>query len=129
MERHFMENRKNKKRQLNEEIGNPHGTLVEEELEDEVAEVEELLGSPTSRNRKGKEKVAQTSAQKKSEGVAFLKSIDANGIRKNADALFSMFDEVLLSVGPEKVVQLITDNDATDKVAGWRVAEKYQTFY
>ena len=62
-------------------------------------------------------------------GVAFLKSIDANGIRKDADALFSMFDEVLLSVGPEKVVQLITDNYATDKVAGWRVAEKYQTFY
>lgn len=62
-------------------------------------------------------------------GVIFLKSIDASGIRKNADALFSMFDEVVLSVGPEKVVQFLTDNDATYKAAGQRVAEKYKTFY
>ncbi|KAJ8639871.1 hypothetical protein MRB53_016565 [Persea americana] len=62
-------------------------------------------------------------------GVIFLKSIDASGIRKNADALFSMFDEVVLSVGPEKVVQFLTDNDATYKAAGQRVAEKYKNFY
>ncbi|RWR73175.1 hypothetical protein CKAN_00143100 [Cinnamomum micranthum f. kanehirae] len=62
-------------------------------------------------------------------GVIFLKSVDASGIRKNADALFSIFDEVVLFVGPEKVVQFITDNDATYKAAGKRLAEKYRTFY
>ncbi|RWR93355.1 hypothetical protein CKAN_02260300 [Cinnamomum micranthum f. kanehirae] len=62
-------------------------------------------------------------------GVIFLKSVDASGIRKNADALFSIFDEVVLFVGPEKVVQFITDNDATYKATGKRLAEKYRTFY
>ncbi|XXG77329.1 hypothetical protein AAC387_Pa08g1502 [Persea americana] len=62
-------------------------------------------------------------------GVMFLKSVDTSPIIKNSDALFKIFDEIVLLVGPNNIVQFITDNDATYKAAGKRVAEKYGTFY
>ena len=55
--------------------------------------------------------------------------MDTSAIQKNADALFGLFNEVFLSVGPENVVQFITDNDATYKSAGKKLAAKYGTFY
>ncbi|RWR94936.1 zinc finger protein [Cinnamomum micranthum f. kanehirae] len=62
-------------------------------------------------------------------GVMFPKSVDASPIIKNSDALFKFFDEIVLLLGPNNIVQFITDNDATYKAAGKRVAEKYGTFY
>lgn len=50
-------------------------------------------------------------------------------IQKNADARFGIFDEVVVLVGPEIVVQFITDNDATYKAAGRKLVMKYETFY
>lgn len=63
------------------------------------------------------------------QGMLFLKSVDISAIRNNADALLGIFDEVVLSVGLENVVQFITDNDATNKVARKKLALKYGTFY
>ena len=62
-------------------------------------------------------------------GVLFLKSVDTSPIIKNSDALLKIFDEIVLLVGPNNIVQFITDNDATYKAAGKRVAEKYGIFY
>ncbi|RWR72938.1 hypothetical protein CKAN_00118600 [Cinnamomum micranthum f. kanehirae] len=57
------------------------------------------------------------------------KGVDTSAITKNADSLFKVFDEIVLLVGPDNIVQFITDNDATYKAAGKGVAEKYGTFY
>ncbi|XP_042988610.1 uncharacterized protein LOC122316140 [Carya illinoinensis] len=45
-------------------------------------------------------------------GTMFLKSIDTSGLRKDAEILFNIFDEVVQEVGVENIVQFITDNDA-----------------
>ncbi|RWR95498.1 hypothetical protein CKAN_02484700 [Cinnamomum micranthum f. kanehirae] len=62
-------------------------------------------------------------------GVLFLKSVDTSAIRKNADALLEIFDEVVSLVGPRNVVQFITDNDAIYEAAGKKLTTKYGTFY
>ncbi|XP_042396472.1 uncharacterized protein LOC121986578 [Zingiber officinale] len=51
-------------------------------------------------------------------GTMFLKSIDTSGLRKDKDTLLEIFDQVVHEVGVENVVQFITDNDASYKVAG-----------
>ena len=48
----------------------------------------------------------------------FLKSIDTSGLTKDANTLFEIFHEVVKIVGPQNVVQFITDNDASYKAAG-----------
>ena len=63
-----------KKRQLNEEIGNPYGT-PRGDADDNDVEVEEVepftnLITPTSTSRKGKELVSQISTQNKRRGVS-----------------------------------------------------------
>ena len=51
-------------------------------------------------------------------GTMFLKSLDVSGLTKDADTLFKLFDKVVQEVGPEYVVQFITDNDSSYKSAG-----------
>ncbi|XP_020684054.1 uncharacterized protein LOC110100747 [Dendrobium catenatum] len=48
-------------------------------------------------------------------GVSFLKSVDASDIVKDATNLCSLFSEVVEWVGPENIVQLVTDNVANYK--------------
>ncbi|KAI0524227.1 hypothetical protein KFK09_003591 [Dendrobium nobile] len=48
-------------------------------------------------------------------GIAFLKSVDASDITKDATTLCSLFAEVVEWVGPESVVQIVTDNAANYK--------------
>ena len=62
-------------------------------------------------------------------GTMFLKSLDVSGLTKDADTLFKLFDKVVQEVGPENVVQFITDNDASYKSAGKKLMQKYGTFY
>jgi len=50
--------------------------------------------------------------------IMFLKSIDTSGITKDANTLFKIFDEVVKIVGPQNIVQFITDSDASYKAAG-----------
>ncbi|XP_061339275.1 uncharacterized protein LOC133285965 [Gastrolobium bilobum] len=51
-------------------------------------------------------------------GTIFLKSVDASHASKTADLLFQFFKEVVLFVGPENVVQFVTDNAANYVAAG-----------
>ncbi|XP_020692871.1 uncharacterized protein LOC110107070 [Dendrobium catenatum] len=50
-------------------------------------------------------------------GVSFLKSVDALDIVKDATNLCSLFSEIVEWVGPENIVQLVTDNAANYKKA------------
>ncbi|XP_028550349.1 uncharacterized protein LOC110098198 [Dendrobium catenatum] len=58
-------------------------------------------------------------------GIAFLKSVDASDITKDAKTLCSLFCEVIEWVGPENIVQLVTDNAANYKKAGELLHERF----
>ncbi|PKU70417.1 hypothetical protein MA16_Dca007169 [Dendrobium catenatum] len=62
-------------------------------------------------------------------GVAFLKSIDASDITKDATTLCSLFTEIVEWVGPESVVQIVTDNAANYKKAGQLLHERFNNIY
>ncbi|XP_058785191.1 uncharacterized protein LOC131660077 [Vicia villosa] len=51
-------------------------------------------------------------------GTIFIKSVDASGASKTAETLFKLFKEVVLYVGQENVVQVVTDNAANYVAAG-----------
>ncbi|XP_061347945.1 uncharacterized protein LOC133293390 [Gastrolobium bilobum] len=51
-------------------------------------------------------------------GTIFLKSVDASNASKTADLLYKLFRDVVLHVGPENVVQIVTDNAANYVAAG-----------
>nr|XP_025652327.1 uncharacterized protein LOC112748323 [Arachis hypogaea] len=55
-------------------------------------------------------------------GTVFLKSVDASNISKTAENLFKLFRDVVLFVGPENVVHIVTDN-AANYVAAERLLE------
>uniref|UniRef100_A0A7N2QZ99 DUF659 domain-containing protein n=2 Tax=Quercus lobata TaxID=97700 RepID=A0A7N2QZ99_QUELO len=59
-------------------------------------------------------------------GIVFLKSDDAPDASKTADMLYKLLREVVLVVGPENVVQIVTDNSA-NYVAARKLLE--QEFY
>ncbi|XP_040995981.1 uncharacterized protein LOC121242146 [Juglans microcarpa x Juglans regia] len=59
----------------------------------------------------------------------FLKSVDTYGLRKDAEILFNIFDEVVQEIRAENLVQFITDNDASYKAAGKKLQQKYGSFY
>ncbi|XP_045809908.1 uncharacterized protein LOC123904267 [Trifolium pratense] len=56
-------------------------------------------------------------------GTVFLKSVDASDASKTADMLYKLFREVVLYIGPENVVHIVTDN-AANYVAAGRLLEK-----
>ncbi|XP_042984801.1 uncharacterized protein LOC122313688 [Carya illinoinensis] len=65
----------------------------------------------------------------RSKGTMFLKSVDTSGLRKDAETLFNIFNEVVQEIGAENLVQFITDNDASYKAAGKKLQQKYGSFY
>jgi hypothetical protein len=52
------------------------------------------------------------------DNVVFLKSIDASSKVKNAQTLALMLENMVLEIGIENVVQIITDNAAAYVSAG-----------
>ncbi|XP_049935253.1 uncharacterized protein LOC126410323 [Nymphaea colorata] len=62
-------------------------------------------------------------------GTMFLKSVVFSDTPKTADVLFEVFDKVIQEVGPQNVVQFITDNAANYKAIGEMLAARYRTFY
>jgi hypothetical protein len=62
-------------------------------------------------------------------GTMFLKSIDTSGLRKDKETLLELFDQVVREVGPENVVQFVSDNDASYKAAGQALQHRYDTFF
>ncbi|KAF5474589.1 hypothetical protein F2P56_006477, partial [Juglans regia] len=61
--------------------------------------------------------------------MAVNESVDTSGLRKDAETLFNIFDEVVQEIGAENLVQFITDNDASYKAAGKKLQQKYGSFY
>ncbi|XP_061358953.1 uncharacterized protein LOC133303104 [Gastrolobium bilobum] len=55
-------------------------------------------------------------------GTVFLKSVDASHASKTAYLLYQLFKDIVLFVGPENVVQFVTNN-ATNNVAAGRLLE------
>ncbi|KAI0511649.1 hypothetical protein KFK09_012279 [Dendrobium nobile] len=62
-------------------------------------------------------------------GISFLKSVDASDIVKDATNLCSLFSEVVEWVGPENIVQLVTDNAANYKKAGELLKARFNNIY
>ncbi|XP_019447315.1 PREDICTED: uncharacterized protein LOC109350538 [Lupinus angustifolius] len=56
-------------------------------------------------------------------GTVFIKSVDASHASKTADMLFKLFKEVVMHVGHENIVHIVTDNAANYVVVG-RLLEK-----
>ncbi|XP_042954558.1 uncharacterized protein LOC122290964 [Carya illinoinensis] len=62
-------------------------------------------------------------------GTMFLKSVDTSGLRKDAETLFNIFDEVFQEIEAENLMQFITDNDASYKTVGKKLQQKYGSLY
>ncbi|XP_020972805.1 uncharacterized protein LOC110269357 [Arachis ipaensis] len=60
-------------------------------------------------------------------GTVFLKSVDASNISKTAENLFKLFRDVVLFVGPENVVYVVTDNAANYVAARRKLEEVSET--
>ena len=60
-------------------------------------------------------------------GTVFLKSVDASDASKTADMLFKLFKEVVLQVGVENVVHIVTDNAANYVAAGRLLEQEFRT--
>ncbi|XP_057760265.1 uncharacterized protein LOC130980622 [Arachis stenosperma] len=62
-------------------------------------------------------------------GTIFLKSVDAFHISKTAEALFKLLRDVVLFVGPENVVHVVTDNAANYVAAGRLLESEFPRLY
>ncbi|XP_059077416.1 uncharacterized protein LOC131876340 [Cryptomeria japonica] len=63
------------------------------------------------------------------DNVVFLKSVDASNKVKNAETLAGMLERVIMEVGVENVVQIITDNAAAYVSAGRILQERHPTLF
>ncbi|XP_058211763.1 uncharacterized protein LOC131323944 [Rhododendron vialii] len=64
-----------------------------------------------------------------SKGTVFLKSVVATDIDKSSEALLSLFDSVVQEVGPNNIVNFVTDAEPSYKAAGKELMRKYRTFF
>jgi hypothetical protein len=60
-------------------------------------------------------------------GAMFIKSIDASAYVKDAHLLCELLDNFIREIGPQYVVQVITDNAANNVAADKLLMERYQT--
>ncbi|XP_030939808.1 uncharacterized protein LOC115964687 [Quercus lobata] len=68
-------------------------------------------------------------ARNNTQCTMFLKSLDVSSLTKDADTFFKLFDKVFQEVGPEHIVQFITDNDSSYQSVGKKLMQKYGSFY
>ncbi|XP_015945424.1 uncharacterized protein LOC107470540 [Arachis duranensis] len=62
-------------------------------------------------------------------GTAFLKSVDASHVLKIADALFKLLRDVVLFVGPENVVHVVTNNVSNYVAIGRLLESEFHRLY
>lgn len=63
-------------------------------------------------------------------GTIFHKSVDATDVyKKDADYYFRLMKKVVEEIGEERVVQIVTDNEAAVKAAGKKLMEAYPHLY
>lgn len=58
-------------------------------------------------------------------GIVFFKSVDALTASKTANMLYKLFRKVILFVGPENVVHIVTDNASNYVVAGKKLKDEF----
>lgn len=62
-------------------------------------------------------------------GTLFLKSVDVSGHEDDANYLFELLESVVLEVGAENVVQVITDTNASHVYAGQLLMARYNSLF
>ncbi|KAG8635684.1 hypothetical protein MANES_16G054458v8 [Manihot esculenta] len=63
-------------------------------------------------------------------GTVFHKSVDASNVEhKDGEYYFKIMKEVVEEIGPQKVVQVVTDNEAAIKLGGKKLMEKFPNLY
>ncbi|KAJ9542777.1 hypothetical protein OSB04_029283 [Centaurea solstitialis] len=62
-------------------------------------------------------------------GSIFIESVDASSYSHTGDNLFKLFDQFIQKVGPDDVVQIVTDSASNNVLAGKLVEEKYPHIY
>ncbi|XP_020267038.1 uncharacterized protein LOC109842592 [Asparagus officinalis] len=62
-------------------------------------------------------------------GTIFLSSIDASDEIKTGARMFEILNEEIKKIGPENVVQIVTDNHASLKLAGKYLMDEYPHMY
>jgi hypothetical protein len=63
------------------------------------------------------------------QGAMFLKAIDCSGVEKDATFISTILIDAIESVGPQNVVQVITDNAQVCKAAGLIVEGRYDHIF
>ncbi|XVF31674.1 hypothetical protein REPUB_Repub17cG0011700 [Reevesia pubescens] len=65
-----------------------------------------------------------------SKGTIFLKSMDVSNVcSRDAKFYYRLLDEVIEEIGEQYIVQIVTDNEATIKVAGKQLIVKRKHLY
>jgi len=64
-----------------------------------------------------------------SKGTVFLKIVDVSDISKTARLLYQLFREVVLYVGVETIMHMVTDNAANYVVAGKLLMEEFPSIF
>jgi hypothetical protein len=59
----------------------------------------------------------------------FLKSVDASAYQRDHRYIYKLISDVIKEVGPENVLQVVTDNGTNFKKAGKKLMEKYNIFW
>eukprot|EP00258_Populus_trichocarpa_P045448 XP_024461467.1 uncharacterized protein LOC112328240 [Populus trichocarpa] len=62
-------------------------------------------------------------------GTVFLKTVDVSDVSKTARLLYQLFKEVVLYVGVENIVHMVTDNAANYVVAGKLLMEEFPSIF
>ena len=64
-----------------------------------------------------------------SEGTYFLESVNASSEKHSANMLVDLLDKKIEEIGKDKVVQVVTDNEANFKAAGKLLMERIPTIF
>ena len=62
-------------------------------------------------------------------GIMFIKSVDASAQVKDAALLCQLLDEFIQEIGPQHVVQVVTDNAANYVAAGRMLMDRHPTLF
>lgn len=59
----------------------------------------------------------------------FLKSVNTSNMKKTAQYIYSLLDGIIKEVGPENIVQIVTDNASAFKNAGRELEKRYNLYW
>ncbi|XP_076889611.1 uncharacterized protein LOC143540433 [Bidens hawaiensis] len=62
-------------------------------------------------------------------GSMFIESVDASSYSHTGENMFKLFDRFIKKIGPENVIQVVTDSASNNVSAGKLIEEKYKHIY